>query len=341
MTDRISRRALDFVRPNRWPQGFGRRGIAMIAALALLAAGCGSGSDGAAASSDAETAESGETTITTSTEPSQESSTTDAEPILVPDMIGMTDTEARAALSSLGLDDPTITKKESLADPGTVLDQVPLPGKTAGGSIDLVVAERIAPMPDFVGEPIAVPRSWASDRGIEMRTETRLTQEAAEGTVLEQVPAAGAEVGKEILVVTAETPITLDLVSLGSTDYESASPGDLEMNGTLYLNAYKFEISSYRDYTSTGYLDFNLSRDWQTLELTLGIDDNDGASSSALVEFSIDGQVALSTTVAFGSTIPVSLDVTNVLRLRVSVKALSSTDYFNLGLGNAQLVGGG
>jgi hypothetical protein len=225
---------------------------------------------------------------------------------------------------------------------GTVLDQVPSAGRVVNGPVTLVVAEALPAMLDWVGQPLASARQWLEDRGVEIRIETRLDAEVPPNTVMDQIPAPGAEVGPEVVLGVSTTPVILPLVELGTTSQEFLETiASMGMNGDAYLNTVYFGLER-RDCCRrllTGFAEYNLSRDWVTLEMTLGISDVDDASSTSLVEFFLDGTKVEEQTVAFGSTVDVAIDVTDVLRLRIV--ATEQTGNGDVGMGNARLIGAG
>ena len=270
---------------------------------------------------------------TTALEPSETAETTDPPPVEMPDLIGLTEAEARAELSDLGLDEPSVTGQESFERAGTVLEQVPSGGRMATGTISLVVAESIPPLPDFVGSPIAEVRSWADPRGIEVREETRLTTDEVAGVVLDQLPAAGAQASQELIVTLAEAPTIVELANLGAVNHRCYKVGEISMNGTLYPQSGFFQDCD------NFFAEFNLSRDWTTLRFTMGLSDTLSADGAAQIEVIVDGQSIYNETALFLETTDVELDVTDGLRLQIVGTKLSGRDV-NVGLGNAELLGG-
>lgn len=270
-----------------------------------------------------------------SVESTATTATTDPPVLEMPELVGMTEAEARTALTDLGLDAPTITTRESFESAGTVLEQVPSQGLVVNGTISLVVAESISAIPDFIGLPIADVRHWAESRGITVRDETKLVTDAKAGTVLEQVPSAGAQASQEILVTLAESPTIVELTSLAAVDESRFSVEDIELNGSLHPKSLVFE-----GWVTTGFISYNLSRDWASLQMTLGIGDRSDAATTIQVEIVADEQVIYNNTVGFGTTVDVELDVTDVLRLQINTSKLTGGQNARLGLANARLLGG-
>ena len=282
--------------------------------------------DGAAASSTTVQQESSSTTAST------------APPVVeMPDLVGQTETQARTALSGLGIAEPSVETKESFEPPGTVLDQVPMPGTAVSGTVSLIVAVSVSPMPDFVDSRIADVRAWAGDRGIEVRTETELTDEIPPGQVVAQIPGPGAQVGQEIVVTVADAPVIVELADFGWLSEEEGHRGEIQMNGQIFPDT--IYLRWYRASSTSRWVTYNLSRDWTTLKADLGLSDEHSARAVVQVEIKGDDEVLYSEAIAFGSLTPIEIDVTNVLRLVISATQVDGGST-RLGLGDARLIGG-
>ncbi len=341
------------------------RALVMALALALVAAGCGQlqsddqevstddptgaatpaapGSDDTdAASNDDGDTDSGETAddnADAAVEQSSTTATTAPPAITMPDLIGMSETNARSALSALGVEDVSLETRESFDPPGTVLDQVPSADRIISGSVTLVVAESIQPMPDFVGQPIADARKWAEERNVELRTEVDLTDDTPAGQIVAQIPSPGAEVSQEIVVTVADAPVTVDLADYGWLEKSNAFLGEIEMNGSIFPNTAYIALRSSSSSRKTGWISYNLSRDWSTLKMDLGLSDELSSSAIVQIEISADSELIYSDTIAFGALQSVELDVTGVLRLAVVATVVEGQET-QIGLGNARLIGG-
>ncbi len=270
---------------------------------------------------------------TGSEETTTSSAPTTAPPVEMPDLRGLTEAEARNVIQALGVDGPTIESQPSFEDPGTVLEQVPSPGRDVSGVVSLIVAESMPSMPDFTDQKIADVRKWADPLGVTIRTETVLTTDKENDQVIDQVPPAGGQVSEEILITLAETPTTAFLAKMSSVEGRYVDIEDIPMNGTLYNGAVELAGNG-------GWVAYNLSRDWSTLKVDIGVSDVESASALVQVEITGDGEVLYSEPVAFGTINSVEINVTDVLRLTITCSYLASSGRTYVGLGNAQLIGG-
>ncbi len=121
------------------------------------------------------------------------------EQIAVPDVTGDSEANARSALEGAGLRVGEISEEESQeAEPGTVLEQSPGAGEQVdeGAAVDLTVASEPEPVtvPDVLDQTEAEARAALENAGFEVRVrEEAVTDEAEDGVVLDQDPAADEE----------------------------------------------------------------------------------------------------------------------------------------------------
>lgn len=318
-----------------------RRAITVLLAGCLLAA-CRGGDDDDKASPDGgsqTTAQSGDGPVQT---PEDEVTSTEAEEVFMPDLIGKTEDEAREELGELGIDeDVQVVERESLEEAGTVVEQVPSSGQRISGSVNLVVAKPIGPVPDFVGQQISEVEEWAEERGIEVRTEEVLDDTVADGEVRGTTPAADEEATSEILVQVARTPVVQNLVALEpvveSDCYETLT-GEASVNGTSFADS----ISMDSNGDPCG-MEWDFGRDWSRLKGTVGILDTAPAATEVRFEVLVDGTQVFNEVVAFGQApLEVDVDVSDALRVRIQVTDLYATEFEEFGVwGEIRRIGSG
>ena len=117
----------------------------------------------------------------------------------VPDLVGMTQTEAEAALRAVGLRVGTITNKNDKETPaGQVISQDPAPGSTVARerTVDIVVSggARTVRVPDLTGLDEASARSRLLDLGLTANVVDTCKVSERDDRVLDQDPKAGQEV---------------------------------------------------------------------------------------------------------------------------------------------------
>jgi hypothetical protein len=316
---------------NSWSR---RASALVLAGLLIAACGGGDGEQDEASAGDAPS----ETTAgeggggSTEAEPS-----TTEEEVFMPDLIGQTEDEARETLGDIGVDDSIqVVERESLEEAGTIIDQVPSSGQRISGSVNLVVAKPVGPVPDFVGQQISEVEEWAEERAIEVRTEEVLDDTLADGEVVGTTPAADEDATSEILVQVARTPVISQLAEIDSVDNTcefSSSVGEAQVNGESYPNSLIMSSSEC-------VLSYDLSRDWTRFKATIGNVDTSDAGVQFRFEVVADGTSLFNEVIGLGSTTELDVDVSDRLRLELRVTATGSMRNINEAVwGDARLIG--
>lgn len=121
-----------------------------------------------------------------------------SEQVDVPEVMGMTEAEAKAALAALGFDVPEATREPSDQPQGTVIRQIPKAGLAVGGgsAVRLVIAEAAAiEVPKVRGQFLSVAKRDLQQAGLQVGKVRRITDHEHDvNYVLRQEPAAGEKV---------------------------------------------------------------------------------------------------------------------------------------------------
>lgn len=152
--------------------------------------------------------------------------------VFVPDVAGLTQDEADARLAAADLA-PEVRRKATPKPTGDVAAQTPAAGtQVKRGSTVVIVVDGGVPttaVPDVTGRPVADAGALLERAGFRPLT-TKVTSDAAPGTVVSQAPAAGADAKKGATVVlsiarqqpTATAPTTT--AATGTTGTTTAAP---------------------------------------------------------------------------------------------------------------------
>lgn len=148
------------------------------------------------------------------------------QPVTVSDVVGSQVDEARQALADQGLAVDVVEEPSDAAEPGTVLRQDPPAGTEVapGSTVTLVVAVEIptVTVPDLFGLTAAEAADDLTAAGLEPRESQRsVTDPALDGVVVDQRPAAGAE-------VRTGAPVR---IFVGRLAGQSEPPGDSDGGG--------------------------------------------------------------------------------------------------------------
>ncbi|MDX6225648.1 MAG: eukaryotic-like serine/threonine-protein kinase [Frankiales bacterium] len=136
-------------------------------------------------------------------------------PAKVPDIIGLSEADARAALAKVGIKVGSLDKRDDKAAAGTVLEVTPAPGTAvnAGSSVGLVLASGFNTVPQVTGLPESDARAQLVSAGFKVQRTTVIDPTVVPGTVTSQDPPGSARVkrGATITIVVAQpepTPTT-------------------------------------------------------------------------------------------------------------------------------------
>jgi Ca2+-binding RTX toxin-like protein len=116
----------------------------------------------------------------------------------------------------------------------------------------------------------------------------------------------------------------LTAVTSRSCGYSGWAVGVYALSGTIYSDSLSCRSDDVGD---EGWIRYNLSRAYSTLDTVLGIEDTSrSATDTYRFTFLVDGVVAARHDVAFGSALPVTLDVRGGLRLELRVAKIAGPD---------------
>jgi hypothetical protein len=259
------------------------------------------------------------------------------DPVVLPDLAGVTVAEATEQLEALGLD-VAVVEEESAGAAGRILAQRPRAGSEVdpGDRVTLTASRRVD-VPDVVGMQLGEARQLLRDLGASVEVITRFDRSIAADTVLEQSSPAGSALDDEIALTVSEGAAALYLERLRSVavDGDVDSGVRTDIDGQTYLRSVAGEVRS--GWRSTASIEYNLSRDFDALVATLGYQDDQPADGRVRFEVFADNRKVYEQDLGLGTAIDLDLDTTGVLRLRLEWTLLSG-DRGLVALGEPQLL---
>lgn len=133
----------------------------------------------------------------------------------VPNLIGLTENEARERLEALGFQLGRVTEEESSQVPGTVIRQSPVSGTEldSGSSVDIVIAkeaknEQVA-MPGLLGKTLAAAQNEIANAGLSVGNVTyEYSNDYPAGQVMQQQYGSGTSLdrGTSVSIVISKGP---------------------------------------------------------------------------------------------------------------------------------------
>lgn len=135
------------------------------------------------------------------------------------------------------------------------------------------------------------------------------------GTVISTDPAAGSALPSEVTLTVAAAVATIYLSDLKTVTGREGETDAATVNGQSMAHS-----NSYHIYSGSKKDEWNLGRHFTELVGTLGLGDNSkNADATFTVDFYADQVLVHTETIAFGEFKDVSIDMTNVLRLKIVV----------------------
>ncbi len=175
-------------------------------------------------------------------------------------------------------------------------------------------------MPSVVGKNLADAQDALP--GIQVTPVDKIDATAADGTVIAQDPAAGAAIGGTVTLTVARQAQVVYLDSIHTATGEWSYDGEnVNIAGKGYLHAVGSSVDANTD---THGVEYNIAKGFRRLTATAGIDDNAVDSSLKMqLEIFADGREVFSKPVSYGTPLPVDVDISGVLRLRIQWEALA------------------
>lgn len=159
-----------------------------------------------------------------------------------------------------------------------------------------------------------------------------------DGTVLAQALVAGSSSRVELTVARSEVVAYLADTKPVSGSWSNNSTA-VTISGMTHAHSVSTTVCGYASGTS---VEYNLGRNYQTVTAIAGMgDSSEDSSAVVLLEVFADGRKVSSQSVAYGQSIPITADMTDVLRMKIQWQATAcgKTGEATLALGAAKLLG--
>ncbi|HEX5401927.1 MAG TPA: protein kinase [Pseudonocardiaceae bacterium] len=225
------------------------------------------------------------------------------------------------------------------ADPGT---GAPLTLSTTTEEAPSSVAPPLTTMPNLVGKSLSQAETIIPG-SVHIDTVDSLAENAQDGTITAQQPAAGQPLNGTIQLTVARQAVVVYLDTLPTADggWASNEPQTTSLGGKSYLDSVQAPVGVCQD---PYFVEYNVSKGFRRLSATAGIDDNSADSGLVMdLEIFADGRRVFNQQLKLGAPVPVNVDLTGVLRLRFQWQMVSGGDNCDgdnyLDLGEAELLG--
>lgn len=237
--------------------------------------------------------------------------------LVIPDVRGLTSTDAKQALVDAGFD-AAVIKAEELqwgGESDIVIVQSPVVGEIVKDSIILEISAATQ-MPDVVGNGQTEAIAALGAVGVDPEVVEEFDLATRTGTVLKSSPEAGQPLTDAVQLTVARAGASLFLSTLEQVE-RSCSTVEARINGKAHPNS--LECQGGQEEPTVGF--WLLDRHAMLITGTIGVDDRGESAAAGTVTFVGDGAELGSYVVSYAKPQEVSLNVEGVLRLEILVSA--------------------
>lgn len=260
--------------------------------------------------------------------------------VAAPNVLGLREEEARQVLVDAGADPAStrFVKAPSAGEPGLIVIQDPPAGVPAPDGFTLSVSDP-AITPELVGKPIDETRDALDALGARVRVTSRYDPAQPEGTVLEMTPPPGAPLSPEVAIVVSAAPSSAFLSTLDPIE-SNCSRGTDSVNGTDYQQSLRCPAQDAGRARPVVYL---INRLASRLEAVIGQSATSDPGSAVHFAVRGDDRVLAEGTARYGEALPITADLTGILRLSIEATIIDRPDDVDrptLVFGSATVIGG-
>lgn len=252
----------------------------------------------------------------------------------MPDFVGGTVDEAEAVLKPLNVRIKTVNLI-SAERAGTIIEQEPVAGADFAQTATLTVSIAPPVVPDVTQQSFGTAEQTLTNLGFTVKESPVFDETLADGLVVAQDPPANATNASEITLNVVRRPVVMflaDMPRVQEQNVGSYQPGAQKTNGKSYSHGLLVDPNG----SAVATIEYDFSRQYRKLTGELGLDDTSESSAVGKVEIYGDGRLLTEVDVPFGATIPVDVDVTDVLRIKINVSVVDGNAFVIFGDFRAQ-----
>jgi len=241
----------------------------------------------------------------------------------MPDVVGLTEAEAREALLDVGLDPAAIkvAPRAYAGQPGRVVVQDPVRRTPAPTAATLSISAPTK-VPKLRGTPVAAARATLQELGVQAVENRVYAADVPADQVVGTDPPADAPLAiTKVTVQVSAPPASLFAAELRGVQSDCAK-GDAAVNGTSHANSLVCSVST----GSPDVNDYSVGRHADRFEATIGI--SDSSEPTCVVRFTVtgDGTPLGSFDVPFGQSKAVGVVTSGRLRVALTAATLRPAD---------------
>ena len=261
----------------------------------------------------------------------------------IPNVIGLSEDDARRALSDAGIDLGAVSTREVpyVGPTDLVVQQEPASGGAVEDERQIVLDVSVpARMPALGGSEEGEARAELAALGARVVVVNQYQPGAGEGTVLSTDPVAGELLADRATLHVAEPLSSVYLSQLAPVDSSCRTAEGGVVAGVTHEEAIICQPELGATPRSATYA---LGGEVESLRADLGLDDRGNPDVPIMFQVFTDGELALSRRLEFGDSLPIDVPLLGKLQLRLEATALGAAEPGSLpvraAFANARLVG--
>jgi serine/threonine-protein kinase len=191
--------------------------------------------------------------------------------------------------------------------------------------VTLTVSTAPATVPDVTGKTFSAADEQLTKLGFTVKENPIFDQQKADGLVTGQNPPPDTSNAAEVTLDVVRRPVVTYLAGMEPVNKSrlyAFSQGTGKANGQTYSHA--LLVTPYGG-GDPGSIEYDFSRQYRKLSGKLGMGDKSDSAAVGKVEIYGDGRQLFAQDIQFGTTVDVDLDVTDVLRIKISVSVVDGS----------------
>ncbi len=238
----------------------------------------------------------------------------------VPNVVGLTEEDARRVLSDAGVELSAVSSQDVayVGPADLVVRQTPASGAQIDDGEFVLDVSTPARMPDLGGSSEADARAALSELGARIAVVDQYQPGASEGVVLSTEPLAGEEITDRATLHVAEPLSSVFLTQLTPAASSCRTGESALINGESEEEAIVCQPPPGANPRSVTYA---LGGEMESFRAKLGLDDEGDAETPVEFRIFVDGRQVLSRRLEFGDVLPVDVPLLGKLQLRFEASA--------------------
>lgn len=250
--------------------------------------------------------------------------------IKMPDLRGLNVTDAKQALTDIGLDPNAVKLKTTpwSGSPDVVIRQSPVSGENVSKkTIELTVSTE-AKVPKVLGTDKGKALAALQNLGNQVLIKETFDGTVSAGTVLSVSPQEGQTLPGTVTLTVAQAGSSIflsELQQISGSSYGSCGETSVSINGKKYDKALRCYSSDEGKYSASAWL---VGRHGDVLDTVVGISDTDSAEDWVQVQVFADGKQVAAANAQFGKPATLKAVIRGALQVEIRATSNNGASYY-------------